>query len=90
MLLVIIAVYPILDIVTLIIGQNIVTEVFSVSIQVSTFLYPASKILKNAYFISNEQFPPKWIMERLYKFEKTGNINYIISDNKTTDDDENN
>ena len=30
------------------------------------------------YIISNKQFPPTFIMERLYKFQKTGNPDSVF------------
>lgn len=71
--------YPILEMLRLLTGDNIVGEGFKVVIQVATFLYPASKILKNTYIISNGQFPPEFIMTRLYRFEKTGNPDHIFN-----------
>lgn len=79
---VIIITYPILEMLRHLTGDNIIGEGFSVIIQVATFLYPASKILKNMYIVSNGDFPPEFIMTRLYKFEKTGNLDYIFSKDK--------
>lgn len=82
---IIILTYPILEMLRQLTGDNIVGEGFKVVIQVATFLYPASKILKNMYIISNGQFPPEFIMTRLYRFEKTGNPDYIFSKDKIDD-----
>lgn len=79
MWMIIIMTYPLLEMLHHITGDNSISEVFSVIIQLSTILYPGSKLLKNVYIISNKQFPPRFIMERLYKFEKTGNTDFIFN-----------
>lgn len=56
-------------------GDNIAGELFKALIQVCTLLYPASKIWKNIYILSNGKYPPKFFMERLYDFEKNGDLN---------------
>jgi hypothetical protein len=85
MWIIIILVYPILEMIRQLTGDNIIGEGFKVVIQVATFLYPGSKILKNCYIISNGQFPPEFIMTRLYRFEKTGNADYIFNNDKIDD-----
>lgn len=88
MWLVIILSYPVLEMLRYIAGDNIVSEGFKIIIQVATFLYPGSKILKNVYIISNGQFPSKFIMEGLYKFEQTGNTDYIFNRRKKEEDED--
>ena len=80
---VLIIVYLMLEILRLTAGNNIVGESFKVLIQITTLLYPISKVLKNAYILSNKQFPPAFIMKRLYSFEKSGNINDFFENEKT-------
>ena len=63
------------------IGDNFISEGFGTIIQISTLLYPTSKALKNLFILSNNQFPPAFIMERLYNFEKTGNLKDLFPDN---------
>jgi hypothetical protein len=65
-----------------------VAEGFRVTIQISTLLYPTSKALKNLYIISNKEFPPGFIMEKLYKFEQTGDVAelYKTTYNEITDE----
>jgi hypothetical protein len=70
--------YTLLEMLHITIGKNIFSESFRTLIQISTLLYPISKTFKNLYILSNKQFPPEWIMERLYNFEKTGNIDTIV------------
>ena len=66
--------YTLLESLVLVVGTNMVAEGFRVAIQVSTLLYPTSKALKNLYILSNKEFPPAFIMEKLYKFEQTGDL----------------
>lgn len=70
--------YTLLEMLHLTIGDNVFSDSFRTLIQISTLLYPISKTFKNLYILSNKQFPPEWIMERLYNFEKTGNIDTIV------------
>jgi hypothetical protein len=78
MWIVIVLAYPILEFMRQIAGQNSVGEVFKVTIQIATLLYPASKILKNIYILSNKQYPPSFIMDKIYKFEKDGNVTDLL------------
>lgn len=66
--------YTMLEMLRITAGNNLFAEGFKAVIQVSTLLYPMSKALKNLYILSNKQFPPAFIMERLYNFEKTGDL----------------
>jgi hypothetical protein len=72
--------YTMLEMLTVTAGKNIMAESFRVIIQVSSLLYPVSKCLKNLYILSNKQFPPAFIMERLYNFEKSGNLKDLFPD----------
>lgn len=74
MLAILLLAYILLESLALNVGSNIATEGFRVMIQLSTLLYPSSKALKNLYILSNKEYPPAFIMEKLYKFEKTGDI----------------
>lgn len=81
MVLVLILGYSMLEMLRLTFGDNMLAEGFKTVIRVSTLLYPMSKSLKNLYILSNKQFPPKFIMEKLYNFEKSGNINDLLPNN---------
>ncbi|MHC0441624.1 hypothetical protein [Flavobacterium sp. 3-210] len=72
--------YTMLEMLRLTAGDNFAAESFRIIIQVSSLLYPVSKCLKNLYILSNKQFPPAFIMERLYNFEKTGNLKDLFPD----------
>lgn len=55
-------------------GDNLAGEIFRILIQISTLLFPISKVLKNIFILSKGKYPPKFFMERLYNFEKTGDL----------------
>lgn len=74
MMVVVIVTYILLEMLRLTAGTNMIGESFKVLIQVTTLLYPISKALKNIYILSNKQFPPAFIMEKIYNFEKDGNL----------------
>ena len=80
---VLIIVYTVLEMLRLTIGNNSLGDGFKILIQTTTLLYPISKILKNAYIFSNKQFPPEFIMNRIYNFEKDGNISDLFKNDKT-------
>ena len=73
--------YTMLEMLRRTIGDNFISEGFGIIIQISTLLYPTSKALKNLFILSNKQFPPAFIMERLYNFEKTGNLKDLFPEN---------
>ena len=55
-------------------GDNLAGEIFRILIQISTLLFPISKVLKNIFILSKGKYPPKFFMQRLYNFEKTGDL----------------
>lgn len=63
-------------------GNNIAGEIFRVFTQTLTLFYPASKILKNAFILSNGQYPPEFMMRKLYNFEKNGDLSKFFSTEK--------
>jgi len=75
----VVVVYVLLDLLREAAGDNIVAETFKVLIQVTTLLHPVSKALKNIYVLNKKKFPPSFIMDRLYNFEKTGNIDDLYN-----------
>ena len=86
---ILVIVYAMLEFLRLTAGDNIAGEVFKVTIQIATLLYPISKVLKNCYILSNKQFPPKFIMDKLYKFEQEGDVKDLFS-KKEEEEKENN
>jgi hypothetical protein len=81
MCLIIIVTYPILEGLYSITGQNIAGEVFKWAIQISTILYPGSKVLKNIHILSNKKYPPQFLMDRIFKFEKDGDVGELLGKN---------
>lgn len=55
-------------------GVNVITTTFRSALQVSTLLYPGGKILKNIFILTNGKYPPKWIMNKIYAFEESGDL----------------
>lgn len=79
MWMVLIITYALLEMLRLTAGNNLVGEGFKVLIQITTLLYPISKALKNIYIWSEKQFPPQFIMDKIYKFEKDGNLDDLFN-----------
>lgn len=64
-------------------GDNLAGEIFRVFIQTLTLFYPGSKILKNIFIMTNGQYPPEFMMRKLYNFEKNGDLSAFFSTEKT-------
>jgi len=79
---VLVMVYAMLEMLRLTAGNNFIGEYFKILIQVMTLLYPISKALKNIYILSNKQFPPAFIMDKIYNFEKNGDLNDFFDTDK--------
>lgn len=79
MLVVVIITYFLLSMIAGITGENFISEGFETSIQVMTLFYPASKGLKSIFVISNGEYPPKWIMKKVYNFEEDGDMSDLFS-----------
>ncbi len=79
MVLIISGVYFILELMISPIGDNTITDGFRSTIQVSTLLWPGGKILKNFFIWSDGEHPPKWVMEKLYNFQKNGDLNAFLN-----------
>ena len=82
---ILILVYLVLEMMRLTVPKSIVTDYFGALIQLTTLLYPISKILKNIYFLSGEKHPPKFIMDRLYNFEQDGNLKKLFDEESNSD-----
>lgn len=80
MCIVVIIGYVMLEMLRYTAGDNVAGELFRVSIQVMTLLYPTSKVLKNIFIISNGRYPPEFIMKKLYNFEKNGDLSKLFSE----------
>jgi hypothetical protein len=71
-------VYILLELLRSAAGNTIISDAFKIIVQTTTMLWPVSKSLKNIYIIYEKKFPPAFIMERLYNFEKTGNLKQLF------------
>lgn len=68
----VIMVYALLEMISIIAGDNLVGETFRVFVQITVLMYPISKTLKNIYLLNNKNFPPKFLMDKVYRFETEG------------------
>lgn len=85
MCVIILMAYPILEGISTVTGDNITGEIFKIAIQIATILFPAGKALKNAHILSNYQYPSHFIMQKIYRFEKDGNVKDLFEDNDKTE-----
>jgi hypothetical protein len=79
---VIIVVYIMLEMLRYTAGNNLAGEIFKVLIQVTTLLYPTSKVLKNIFIMTGGKYPPEFLMNRLYNFEKNGDLSEFFKSKK--------
>lgn len=76
------AMYVLLEMLRYTAGDNIVGETFRIFIQISTLLYPTSKVAKNLFILTNGKIPTHIIMEKLYDFEKNGDLKQFFGNDK--------
>ena len=67
-------------------GDNYITHGFRAVLQITSYLYPFSKIAKNVHILSKGKYPPEWIMLKLYDFEKTGDLGKFLDTKKNKDE----
>lgn len=79
MLLVLVLVYAGLEMMLKVARENVVTEVFRIALQVSTLMYPVSKMGKSIFIITKGEYPPEWLMRKFYNFNKTGDLNNLFN-----------
>lgn len=90
MICIITGVYFVLEGIVSPIGDNAVKLGFIATFQVSTLLYPGSKILKNLFIWSGGEHPPRWMMEKVYNFQKDGNLKkFLDTENNENTEEEN-
>lgn len=70
--------YTMLEMLRYTAGDNFAGELFRISIQVMTLMFPTSKVLKNIFIISNGKYPPEFIMKKMYNFEKNGDLSKLF------------
>jgi len=85
MCLIILITYPILEGINNLTGDNVAGSIFKWAIQIGTILYPGSKALKNAFLLSSKRYPPEFIMNRIYNFEKDGNVEELLKGSQNQD-----
>ena len=76
---VVIVVYVLLEMLRKTAGENLLADGFKIVVQLTTLLYPISKALKNIYILTGKKYPPKFIMDRIYNFEKTGDVKDLLT-----------
>lgn len=79
---VVVVVYMMLEMLRYTAGDNLAGEIFRILIQITTLLYPTSKVMKNVFIITKGKYPPKFIMDKLYNFEKNGDLNDFFKTSK--------
>lgn len=79
------SVYIMLEMLRYTAGDNLIGDLFRITIQITTLMYPTSKIFKNCFILSNGKYPPEFIMQRLYKFEKSGDLSDFFNKTKKQD-----
>lgn len=67
-------------------GDNDIAQGFRAALQMTSLLYPFSKIAKNVHILSKGKYPPEWIMKKLYNFEKTGDLKEFLTTSKNPND----
>ena len=82
MIAIVTVVYVMLEMLRYTAGDNIAGEIFKITIQVVTLLYPTSKVMKNVYIITDGKYPPEFIMNKLYNFEKNGDLSDFFKNKK--------
>ncbi len=85
MCIIILMAYPILEGISRITGDNVTGEIFKIAIQIATIIFPGGKALKNAHILSNYQYPSHFIMERIYRFEREGNVKDLFNQDENND-----
>lgn len=82
MIAVVVIVYAMLEMLRYTVGDNIAGEAFKIIIQFTTLLYPTSKVFKNIFILTAGKYPPEFIMNKLYNFEKNGDLSEFFKTNK--------
>ena len=74
MVFIIVAVYISLSLLNIPLDESEMGKIFKSVVQLTTLLYPVSKILKNAFILTNGKFPPQFVMKALYNYEREGKL----------------
>lgn len=87
---VIFAVYYSLDKMGNSIPEGFLEMGFASTVQIMTLLFPISKILRNSFILTNGTFPPLFLMQKLYNYEKDGNLKNFLDFLNAKNENENN
>lgn len=60
------------------IPEGFLSVAFTSSIQIITLLYPIAKIMRNGFILTNGKFPPEFLIQKLYNYERDGNIKEFL------------
>nr|DAH99635.1 MAG TPA: hypothetical protein [Bacteriophage sp.] len=74
MVFIITVVYISLSLLNIPLDESEMGKIFKSVVQLTTLLYPVSKILKNAFILTNGKFPPQFVMKALYNYEREGKL----------------
>lgn len=58
----------------LITKAEVAKEYLEMALRIAVFLYPAMSAIFNVYEITNNKFPPSWVMNYLKSFQETGKL----------------
>lgn len=86
MMIILILSYFTLEVIMSVAGTSDIVTVFRITIQVTTLLYPGSKILKNIFIFSKGEYPPEWLMKKIYNFQENGDLNELLKSKTAPDD----
>ncbi len=76
--------YIVLEMIISFAGENIIITGFRAVLQVATLLYPGAKILKNVFILSNGEYPPEWLMRKIYNFQQNGDLREFLGSTVNT------
>lgn len=82
----VITVFFLLEMMRITVGDNIAGNSFKILIQVMSLMYPISKTFKNIFILTKGKYPPKFIMDKLYNFEKNGDLSNFFKVNNNEKD----
>lgn len=74
MLVVVTGVYLLLGALSTPLGESVAGLAFKKTIEFITILYPVSKALRNVFILTGGKYPPKFVIQALYQYEKDGKL----------------
>ncbi|MCG9970979.1 hypothetical protein [Christiangramia crocea] len=70
--------YIVLEVIISFAGEGMIVTGFRAALQIATLLYPGAKILKHVFVLSNGEYPPEWIMRKIYNFQENGDLKEFL------------